>query len=279
MNRSMFRLAAGTVLSLTMGSYVPSASAQLIIGHRGAGRDAPENTLASFRLAFEQGADGVEGDYRLTSDGRVMCIHDADTERVAGKKLVVKDSTFNELRALDVGAWKGDQWRGEQIPSLEEVLAEIPDGKTIVIEIKVGPEIVEPVARILANSSIAPARVLIIGFDAEAIAECKKRLPNVRAHWLSGYKEQDNGRDTPTVADVATTIRQTRADGFGSEAKPATFNAEFVHQLQDLGCREFHVWTVDDPAVATFYKHLGAVAITTNRPGWLREQLKALGED
>ena len=63
-----------------------AACGQWIVAHRGALHDAPENTLASVRLAVEQGADGVETDYYLSSDGKLVCIHDPDTERVAGKK-------------------------------------------------------------------------------------------------------------------------------------------------------------------------------------------------
>ncbi|MFV2065815.1 MAG: glycerophosphodiester phosphodiesterase family protein, partial [Pirellulales bacterium] len=102
------------------------ASGQLIVGHRGASHDAPENTLAAFQLAWQRGADGVEGDFYLTSDGHIVCIHDADTERVAGEKLIVAESTLADLRQLDVGAWKGERWRGEKIPTLEEVLATVP---------------------------------------------------------------------------------------------------------------------------------------------------------
>src|SRR5687768_9550612 len=102
---------------------LPSASGQHIIAHRGASHDAPENTLAAFKLAIEQGADGFEADFYLAKDGRVVCLHDPDTKRVAGKKLLVREASFAELRALDVGIWKGPQWKGERLPTLEEVLA------------------------------------------------------------------------------------------------------------------------------------------------------------
>ena len=69
-----------------------------IIAHRGASHDAPENTLAAFRLAWEQGADGVEGDYYLTKDGEVVCIHDATTGRTGDRDLKVASSTLAELR-------------------------------------------------------------------------------------------------------------------------------------------------------------------------------------
>ena len=65
-----------------------------LIAHRGASHDAPENTLAAFRLAWEQGADGIEGDFRLSRDGEIICLHDATTRRTAGIDLVVADATL-----------------------------------------------------------------------------------------------------------------------------------------------------------------------------------------
>src|SRR6478672_5367982 len=101
-----------------------------IIAHRGASFDAPENTLAAIRLGWDQGADGVEFDVRLSRDGQIVVIHDADTRRVANVDRLVSDQTVDELRQLDVGRWKGPQFAGERIPTLAEVLAIVPAGKT-----------------------------------------------------------------------------------------------------------------------------------------------------
>src|SRR5205085_3299316 len=88
----------------------------LIVGHRGASADAPENTLAAFRLAWEQGADAIEMDLRLTRDGRIVVFHDEDLRRVAGtkNKVKVEDLTSEELARFDVGSWKGERWEGER---------------------------------------------------------------------------------------------------------------------------------------------------------------------
>jgi glycerophosphoryl diester phosphodiesterase len=245
----------------------------LIIAHRGASADAPENTLAAFRLAWEQGADGIEGDFRLSSDGRIVCIHDEDTARVAGSSQSVKDTPFAELQALDVGAWKGARWRGERIASLEEVLANVPTGKQVVLELKSGPEIVKPLASVLEQSSTMDNNVLLISLVDETVAECKRRLPAVRCHWLSGYEQRSGGGWTPTADEVIASVRRLGADGFGSKSKPEYFDADFIEQLRTAGIGEFHVWTVDDPAVAQFYANLGAWGITTNRPALIRAAL------
>ena len=73
----------------------------MIVAHRGASDDAPENTLEAFHLAWLQNADAIEGDFRLTKDEQIVCIHDEDTSRTCGKKLIVAESTYAELCQLD----------------------------------------------------------------------------------------------------------------------------------------------------------------------------------
>lgn len=255
------------------GFLVDAASAQWIVAHRGASYDAPENTLASVREAVKQGADGIEMDYYLSSDGKIICIHDKDTQRTAGEKLEVSKTPFDKLRSLDVGSWKDKRWSDEKIPTLDEVLAAMPPGTKPVIELKIGPEIVKPMANVIARSSISPEDVIIISFDAATIAECERLVPQYRTHWLCGYKEHDDGRVTPMAKDILASMKRSHADGFGSQAKPDHFDAKFIEELRVGGCDEFHVWTVDDAKTARFYQDLGAKWITTNRPGRLREQL------
>ena len=250
------------------------ADAQIIVAHRGASHDAPENTLAAFNLAWEQGADGIEADFYLTSDGKIICLHDKDTQRTAGVKHVVCETPFDVLRGLDVGAWKGDDFRGERMPTLEEIIATVPKGKKFVIELKTGPEIVAPLVDTLKEAPLAPEQIIIIAFDAETVAECKRRLPKIKAHWLVRYEQdKETGAWTPTRETVEATLRRIKADGLGSKAEPTHVDAEFLQELCDAGLCEWHVWTIDDPNVARFYQKLGAFGITTNRPGWLREQL------
>ncbi len=270
MARFAFRFAAVFIL---MCSVSTSASAQLIIGHRGASHDAPENTIASYKLAIEQGADGFEGDYWLAADGHVLDLHDADTKRVAGKKLSITKAPFDELRGLDIGSWKDPKWKGERIPTLEEVLAAVPVGKKVFLELKSGPEVVGPMSKVIEKSSVSPEQIVLISFHDDAIAECKKQMPHIKALWLCGFKKKDEKHKQPTAEEVADTLKRIKADGLDAEAVPDYLDAAFLKRLKDLGCGEFSVWTVDDPQVAKFYADLGAWSITTNRPGWLKAQL------
>ena len=269
------RRSIGFTVFLILSCFAMVTHGQLIVAHRGASHDAPENTLAAFQLAWKQKADGIEGDFYLTCDGHVVCIHDDTTERTAGVNLKISDSTLADLRKLDVGSWKDVRYCNERIPTLQDVIATVPDGKRIVIELKIGPEIVAPVKRILEASKLKPEQILVIGFDENTIAESKRLLPNIKAHWLTGYKPDDEvGPWTPTSQTIAQTIKQTGADGIGSQARRSVFNKLFIRSLNDSGIKEFHVWTVDDVADARFYKALGAYGITTNRPGGLRAELE-----
>src|SRR3954470_6568648 len=90
-------------------STVASRGAE-IIAHRGASFDAPENTVASLRLGYEQGADAGELDVHLTKDGRLVVIPDADTGRTGGRKQAVAEQTLDELRTLNAGQW--GKWKG-----------------------------------------------------------------------------------------------------------------------------------------------------------------------
>src|SRR5689334_22872731 len=114
-----------------------------IIGHRGAAFDAPENTISSFKLAFAQGADGVECDVHFTKDQKIVAIHDADMFRTSGVPARIAERTFEELRGLDIGSWGPwlNQGYKESLPTLENVLALVPKDKSCVIEIKCGAEI------------------------------------------------------------------------------------------------------------------------------------------
>src|SRR5688572_5512979 len=96
-----------------------------IIGHRGAAMVAPENTLESLREAKRQGATWVEVDIKLTSDNKLILLHDDLVDRTTSGQGAAAGMTLAALRALDAGAWKGEAWKGALIPTLEEAVKEI----------------------------------------------------------------------------------------------------------------------------------------------------------
>lgn len=263
------------VMAIVIGGFASEASGQLIIAHRGASYDAPENTLSAFRLAWEQGADGIEADFHLSRDGQIVCIHDADTERVAGTRQVVADSSLLSLRQLDVGVWKDARWQGEPIPTFAEVLGTVPEGKWFFIELKIGPEIVQPLARELAAYQGDRRKLVIISFNAETIARAKELLPDITAHWLTGFKQREgSGHWHPDAEAVAEAVKSSGADGVGLQGRLETVDAAFLERIRGGGVMEFHVWTIDAPETARFFQTAGAIGITTNRPELIRGALQ-----
>ncbi|WP_237226017.1 glycerophosphodiester phosphodiesterase [Rubinisphaera sp. JC750] len=266
-----------TACLMSMMSFSTECSAQFIVAHRGASHDAPENTLAAFELAWEQGADAIEGDFYLSSDGEIVCIHDKTTKRVSPNQpeLTVAKATAAELRQLDVGSWKNPKYAGEKVPTLKEVLACIPDGKRIFVEVKCGPEIVPTLQKQLAASGLKDNQIVIIAFDRNVVTECRKTMPQYKCSWLTSYKQNGSQETwTPTADAVADTLQATNATGLGTHGNLQVIDEDFVKTVRDAG-KEFHVWTVNDLDAAKRFVELGVDSITTDRPAHIRQALPA----
>lgn len=242
-----------------------------IVAHRGASSRAPENTLAAFELAWELGADRIEGDFFITRDGVIVAHHDPTTERTAGVDRPIESQTLAELAAHDVGSWKDAAWAGERIPTLEAILRTVPEGKAILIELKSDARIVTPLMEVIDRSQLALDQLTVISFDADTIAAVKAANPAVKALWVSDFEQRGDGWH-PMTEELIATARRIGADGVDVRAKPAAVNAGMVDAVHAAGL-EFHVWTVNDPALFRRMANLGVDSITTDRPGWMREQL------
>ncbi len=276
MNDSIKRLATITFLlglaSLASADVVlpkiiaGHAEEPLIVAHRGASRDAPENTIPAFQLAWEQGADAIEADFHLSKDGEIVCFHDADTERVAGTQLVVRQSTLAELKQLDVGATHGVAFNGTRIPTIAEVFATIPQGKKIFIEVKCGAEIIPTLLNEIDQSGLTQEQIVVISFNKQVIQQLKIKAPQYKASWLCSFKKQETGEITPALATVLKTLKQIQADGLSSNtAVPASV----IEAVSQQGY-EWHVWTINDLKTARRMQALGVLSITTDVPGSMR---------
>jgi len=232
------------------------------VAHRGASFDAPENTVAAAHLAWENGADAVEIDIHLAADNRVMVIHDKDTHRTCGgKNLTIKNTPSLLLRDLDAGSWKEERFKGEKIPFLEEILATIPEGKTLVVEIKCDKEVIPHLTRIFSKEKHL-GQVAFIGFDWETIVEVKKSFPHNMALWLSGSRQA-----------ALKKLDEVKAAGLaGINMQYSAIDQELVTAAREKGL-EVWAWTVDNPEEAKRLSSVGVTHFTTNRPAWLKEQV------
>jgi glycerophosphoryl diester phosphodiesterase len=242
-----------------------------IIGHRGSSFLAPENTRASMQLAWQEGADAIEGDFRLTRDGQIVCLHDASLKRTTGVDRRVVKCTLEEVRTFDAGSWKGPQFVGERIPTLAELFATVPPGKRIYVEVKCGLEIVEPLYELINATNLPPEQIVLIGIQLPIITEVKKAIPQCPAYWVVEFRRAETGQWQPNSREIVGLAERAGLNGLDLMAT-GPIDAPLVKRIKAAGLG-LCVWTVDDPLRARKLIDLGVTGITTNRPGWLREQL------
>jgi glycerophosphoryl diester phosphodiesterase len=229
---------------LTLAGVTSRSQAVEIIGHRGASEDAPENTLASFRLAWTQNADAAETDVYLSKDGEIVVIHDANTRRVGGRDRKVVDQTLTELKQLDIGRWKGDQWAGERIPTLSELLEIIPQGKRLFIEIKCGPEIAPRLVQVLEAAKKRPEQTCLISFSYDVMQRVKKELPALKCYWIVQLKRsRKTSAWSPPLAEIIRKTKDAGLDGVDFGDAPV-IDQEFVAKVKKAGLGVY-TWTVN----------------------------------
>lgn len=235
----------------------------IIVAHRGSSKEAPENSPAAFKLAWLQGADAIEGDFRLTSNNEVVCIHDKDTKRVSGTKIVVKRRTLAELKKIDIG-------QAETIPTLEEILNITPSNKFLVAEIKSDKTIVPYFLKVLNAREIKPEQVMIICFDMDVLIEIKRLKPQYKTMLLIKFKRRFL-KWTPSVEHLIQLVKENGLDG-ASVPLAKCLNKQFVDQFKAEGL-ELHCYTIDKEKQARYLAEIGINSITTNIPLKIKEAL------
>ena len=159
-----------------------SLSQPVIFAHRGASAHAPENTLAAFELAFAQHADAIELDVKLSADGHVVVIHDPTVDRTTGSHGRVRDLSLAQLRSLEAGSFFSEKYRGEKIPTLEEVFETV--GKRIFINVELTnyntprDQLVETVCMLVKKFGMQKS-VIFSSFFASNLSKARAYLPGV----------------------------------------------------------------------------------------------------
>ncbi len=231
-----------------------------IIAHRGASYIAPENTIASAKLAWKYEADAVECDIWLSKDSMIICSHDANTKRTTGRDLKISETNSDILRTLDAGSYKDVKYKGQKLPFLYELIKTVPKGKELVIEIKCGAEVL-PFLKATAGKYQKDRIFSFISFDLQTITETKKAFPGNSCCWLCSKPDQLE----------ANFSKVAEAGLEGVSLHYSIINEEVMKRASTLNL-EVYSWTVDDPEEARRLTALGVKGITTNRPGWLKEQ-------
>lgn len=240
-----------------LNSYIYTSAQVQIIAHRGASYYAPENTVTSARLAWEMGAEAVELDLFLTSDKKLVCIHDSNTKRTGGVNLTINNTTFETLRKLDMGSFKDKKYAGEKIPTFEEMIAATPAGKELVVELKNG-SVLLPYLPAVIREHLQKQKMSFICFDLETIKAAKKLFPDYRCYWLCSNPELL----LKNLKDVAV----SKLDGVSLNYK--IINQGVATRIKALGL-ELYAYTVNDINEAYRLQALGVKGITTDLPDML----------
>lgn len=153
----------------------------IVIGHRGASADAPENTFAAFDLALSMGVDALETDLRQTRDGVIVLLHDARVDRTTDGHGPIDELSWSDVQMLDAGAWKDGRFTGERIPRLDAFLDRYGAVCPLYLEIK-APSAAEPALAQVRQRGLL-GRVVFTSFDLEVCARMT-RLAEVRTGWL-----------------------------------------------------------------------------------------------
>jgi glycerophosphoryl diester phosphodiesterase len=225
----------------------------LICGHRGASGYAPENTIAAFRLAMEQGADMCELDVQQTRDDRFAVIHDATLGRTSDGSGPVWKKTLAELQALDAGGWFGRSFAGEGIPSLEQVIHLVRGKMRLHIELKAhGHErqSEELLAAALRRENVAN-ECIVSSFDHDRIDHLKRLAPEIAAGYIFSAR-QFHDQLFSGAADVLS-------------AHFSLITDDFVKRARSSGKR-VHTWTANQTKDMQRLLEAGVDAIITNFP-------------
>lgn len=241
----------------------------LNLGHRGASHDAPQNTLAAFRLANEYGADGYELDVHLTRDGVPVVIHDFTVDKTTDGTGPVASFTLAELKRLDAGIKFSPQFAGERIPTLAEVFDVLPPHSIVNVELKtrsIGDNGLERATIHLIRERGLQDRVIVSSFNPFSLLRVRRFAPELKIGLLY-------------APDLPLYLRRAWFRGL---VRPHALHPHYrmVDERYMQWARrqgyEVNVWTVDDPEGMRRLAALGVNAIITNRPDVLKAVLADL---
>jgi glycerophosphoryl diester phosphodiesterase len=224
----------------------------MIGAHRGASARAPENTLAAFSAALEDGAEMVELDVHLSADGFLPVLHDAHTDRTTGLPGIVRDATMADLRRRDAGRFKGQEWAGEGIPELGDVF-ELARGRLLVnVEVKGGLAVIPLLAQRVTEHAME-AQVVVSSFDPP-VARAVAALPRFL---LTGLLLEEPGPDpVAAAAEVGAMLLHV---------EHTYLTADLVDAIHRSG-RGVVAWTVNAPDEMRRLAALGVDAILSDDP-------------
>ncbi len=234
------------------------------IAHRGATGYAPENTIAAFDKAIEMKADYIEMDIQRTKDGELVIIHDTSVDRTTDGTGYIKDLTSTQLRDLDAGSWKGEEFAGEKIPTFDEILDKYHGKIGILLELKAPelyPGIEESIAQELKDRNLDKPqneKMIIQSFNFESMKKMNTLLPNVPIGVLTGSK----AHTTPQALEEFSSYADYFNPSYG------LITEDLVNQVHSQGMK-ISSWTVRSQESADFLLEMKVDGIITDYPDYV----------
>lgn len=228
-----------------------------VVGHRGSPREAPENTMASFRAAVAAGARAIELDVRLTADREIVIHHDDWLGRTVPGEGPIDALAAKDLLARDAGSWFAPAYRDERVPTLGQVLRELPPSLLLDVELKADAESAYELPALVhraLDQAGALDRALVTSFDP-GLADEYARLSGRPAGAILPFAPQPGDLDAwPRLTHVALSEDAATPEALAVCAREK---------------RTTLVWTVNDPESAEALLKQGVASVITDRPGAL----------
>ncbi len=234
----------------------------MIFAHRGASRYRPENTLAAYEYAYELGADGIEIDVQLSRDNVPVLYHDWSFDRITGHQDLVTEMNSSDIKKLDAGSAFSDDFKGEQVPFLDEALSIIPEGKLVNIEIKKTAFEDRPLEEIVletVSKHRLDDRVIISSFNHYSLKKVMDINPDVKRALLF------NSMPVEVVSYAE------KFECYSFHPAFVYVNREDVLSLKKSGIKVYP-WVVDIPFYAEKLISMGVDGLITNIPDLLKKQ-------
>ncbi|WP_191561573.1 glycerophosphodiester phosphodiesterase [Metabacillus idriensis] len=234
------------------------------VAHRGASGYAPENTIAAFDKAVEMKADYIEIDVQRSKDGKLVVIHDTTVDRTTDGSGLVQSLTYEELRNLDAGSWKGEEFTGEKIPAFDEILDRYHGKIGILIELKAPelyPGIEKSVAKELKKRNLDKPqneKTIIQSFNFESMKIMNKLLPKMPIGVLTSSRLHTT---EPALKEFST-----YADYFNPSY--TIVSKDLVNQVHKKGMK-IQSWTVRSQETADFLLEMKVDGIITDYPDYV----------
>lgn len=241
----------------------------LNFGHRGASHDAPENTLAAFRLAALYGADGVELNVRLSADGEVIVIHNDAVDATTDGTGLTEEKTLAELKELDAGSYFGPEFAGERIPTLGEVFEAFGARLLVNVELKglsyKADGLEAAVADLVVRYNMQ-GRVLISSSNPLRLHRMRRVAPHLPLGYLHDWETPLHRR---WLAFLLMLWVQPEADHPHVDCVTREYLARSRRRNQRV-----NVWVANEPDQMRDLRELGVDVIMTDRPDLLRAVLQ-----